>query len=190
MLVNTCRLIQMTYRSKFSQYNIDVKVVVFVTISLLVASNTIAEERLSYQETQIIVAASAQVLLKQNTTRTLLEFCANKFKHLSESAHKASQNWQKQHTEVVNNAITINRSIARTIETYDSIFAAEKFTLKIDSQIYDSTQKIKAEITNKSRKQQHYLCNRLILSTAMGEWDLLKLIPEHVRRVNKFKIKD
>jgi len=145
---------------------------------------------LSYQDTQIIVGSAAQVLLKQNTLTTLLNHCATKFKHLHDSAHTASQDWQKKHATIITKAIDINRYISKTIETHDSSFAAEKFYLKIDSQVYDSTQQFKVDLENKSRKQQHYLCNRLILSTAMGDRDLVKVIPEHYQRVNKFKLKE
>lgn len=143
-----------------------------------------------YLDSQIIIGSSAQVLLKQNTSITLLNYCALKFKHLAKSAHSAGQDWQLKHAEVINKANAINRYIASTIEIRDSRFAAEKFQLKIDAQVYDGAQKFKSEITGKNRKQQHYLCNRLILSTALGEWDLIKMIPQHVQRVLQFKLKE
>ncbi len=151
---------------------------------------TVNKPLLDYQGTQIIIGSAAQVLLKQNTSNTLLGYCANKFKHLSQSAHTASHDWQQKHAKIVLKAKDINRYVAKIIETHESSFAAEKFQLKIDSQVYDSAQKFKNEMIDKSRKQQHYLCNRLILSTAMGEWDLVNTIPEHYQRVNQFKLKE
>ncbi len=143
-----------------------------------------------YQDSQIIIGSSAQVLLKQNTSITLLNYCAIKFKHLAKSAHSAAQDWQLKHAVIINKANSINHYVASTIEIRDSSFAAEKFRLKIDAQVYDGAQKFKNEMASKSRKQQHYLCNRLILSTAIGEWDLVKVIPQHVQRVLQFKLKE
>ena len=152
-------------------------------------SNPHNELLLRYQDTQIIVSSAAQVLLKLKTSNTLLDYCAIKFKHLNHSANTASQDWQNKHAEIITKANNINRYVAKTIETHDSSFAAEKFNLQIDLQIYDGAQKLKTELTSKNRKRQHYLCNRLILSTAMGDGDLAKVIPEHFQRVNEFKFK-
>jgi len=129
-------------------------------------------------------------LLKHKASVTLLNYCATKFSHLSQSAKSASHDWQQKHARFINKANAINQYVASQIAVYDSSFAAEKFQLKIDAQVYDNTQKIKLEITNKNRKQQHYLCNRLILSTAMGEWDMNKQIPQHVQRVLQFELKE
>ena len=171
--------------------------ILLATAMLLLVSRATGEPQetvsgpiLDYQDTQLIIGSAAQVLLKQNTSNTLLGYCANKFKHLSQSAHTASNDWQQKHAKVISKAKAINRYVGKIIETHDSTFAAEKFQLKIDSQVYDSTQKFKDEMAIKSRKQQHYLCNRLILSTAMGEWDLVNTIPEHFQRVNEFKLKE
>ncbi len=178
------------YRLIINHYLLAVFSLTLVASLTVTTGNVTGAERISLQESQIIVASSAQVLLKQNTTTTLLNYCATTFKHLSKSAQKSATGWQMKHAQIVNKADKINRYVASTIEKYDSIFAAEKFYLKIDSQVYDSTQIFKAEIANKSRKQQHYFCNRLILSTAMGEWDLVNVIPEHVQRVKSFKLKN
>ncbi len=153
-------------------------------------ANTPKEPMLGYQDTQIIVGSAAQVLLKQNTSSMLLDYCATKFKHLYHSAHSASQKWQEKHAAIISKANDINRYVANSIETHGSSFEAEKFYLKIDLQVHDSALKFKTEFASKNRKQQHYLCNRLILSTEIGDGDLAKMIPEHYQRVNEFKLKE
>jgi len=87
-------------------------------------------EILNYQDSQTIVGSAAQVLLKQKTSNTLLAYCADKFKHLSQSAQTASQDWQNKHARIITKANDINHYVARTIAMHDSIFAAEKFSLK------------------------------------------------------------
>ncbi|VAW99586.1 hypothetical protein MNBD_GAMMA21-1649 [hydrothermal vent metagenome] len=184
----------MVYSLKISKLQHGITIVLLilgVSASISTASEEPAKAVMpGYQTSQIIIGSSAQVLLKQNTSITLLNYCALKFKHLAKSAHSAAQNWQLEHAEIINKANAINRYVASTIEIRDSSFAAEKFQLKIDAQVYDGAQKFKSELTSKNRKQQHYLCNRLILSTALGEWDLIKVIPQHVQRVLQFKLKE
>jgi len=167
-------------------------IVIFLLLPIKSSSGSQDEAKdltLGYLQTKVIVGSSAQILLKHKTTVTLLNYCATKFTHLSQSAISASHDWQQKHAPYIIKAKAITQYVANSIERHDSSFAAEKFQLKIDAQVYDNTQKIKLEMTNKNRKQQHYVCNRLILSTAIGEWDMNKKIPQHVQRVLQFELK-
>jgi len=143
---------------------------------------------LSYQTTQAIMASTAQVL-KQQAQVKLLDYCSTTFKHLSRSAHNAADDWNNKHRVLITKAKDIKQYIYTNLAQYGSPFVAERLDLKIDAQIHQHNQNVENILVRNSRKRQHYLCNRLILSIAAGEWDLSKQIPEHRQRVLRFELK-
>ena len=164
--------------------------------SVLNADRPVAEDQshkpqplISYETAQVIMHASAQILMKHQAATRLLEHCAMTFKHLDKSAQHAAQDWKTKHGPIVTRAKKIKYYIYQNIAQHDHPFEAEKLDLKIDAQIIAHIENLKTNLASNKRKQQHYLCNRLILSISAGEWDIDRVIPEHRQRILTFKLK-
>jgi hypothetical protein len=57
----------------------------------------------------------------------------------------------------------------------------------MDALVTKSVQQLSNEFAARPVKEQHYLCNRLILSIATGERDLRLQDPEETKRLMDFK---
>jgi hypothetical protein len=77
--------------------------------------------------------------------------------------------------------------VSHSIQDQQSDFSATKFTLDVETLIHNSVTSFRSELANKSRKDRHYLCNRMILSISAGEWDLTQKAPDAVGIISRFK---
>lgn len=154
------------------------------------AENTGTDEALSHEQAQRWMQAVGQIYLREQMTFQLLADCAGEFNHLSESADRARTNWQSTNNPSVKKANRIQDFVTHTIQSQQSDFEAVKFTLNIETLVHNSVSGFRSKLAEKSRKDRHYVCNRMILSISAGEWDLDQQIPEAISIVNTFKETD
>ena len=146
------------------------------------------EERLlNHEQAQSAMQAVGQIYLREQITFTLLTDCASEFKHLTESADHAKTSWLNTNATAIEKAKRIQEIVAHSIQIQQSDFGAVKFTLDIETLVHNGVTLFRSELTNKSRKQRHYICNRLILSISAGEWDLHNQVSEAVSTINEFQ---
>ena len=140
-----------------------------------------------FDKAKDLMTAVGKLKLTTAQLENSLHYCAQKFPHLKESAHHAQLSWQKENQTIVSQTALVNSTVIESVRQYASPFIAEKMALEMDHVVSQSVQHLTTEFTMKSRKEQHYLCNRLILSTAAGERDLQTQNPDETHRLMTFK---
>lgn len=148
---------------------------------------TQTDDVLSHEQARTLMHAVGQVYLREQMTFNLLADCAGEYKHLTESAERAKKSWLHKNSATVKKSTQIQDYVSQSIQAQQSNFGAVKFTLDIETLIHNSVTSFRSELANKSRKDRHYLCNRLILSISAGEWDLTRQVPDAISIISKFK---
>ena len=146
-----------------------------------------ASHSFTFDTANELMAAVGKLQLTTARLRQSLAYCPATFPHLQESARNAGLEWQKRNEAILSQAILITNAVISSVKHNASAFVAEKMALEMESVVAQSVQQSSNEFTAKSRKEQHYLCNRLILSIAAGERDLQQLHPAATQRVMGFK---
>jgi len=157
-------------------------------LSQALTSDLYASPSVTHEQAQSVMNAVGQIYLREQMTYTLLLDCAGEFKHLAESADRAKQNWQKSNMLIVEKSKRIQDIVAKSIQEQQTDFSAVKFTLDIETLIHNSVTSFRSELASKTRKQRHYVCNRLILSITAGEWGLNQKTPNAVATISEFQI--
>jgi len=157
-------------------------------LCLTFTSQLDASPAVDHEQAQSVMNAVGQIYLREQMTYTLLLDCADEFKHLGESAEHAKQTWQTPNNPIVDKSKRIQDIVAKSIQEQHTDFGAVKFTLDIETLIHNSVTSFRSELSSKTRKQRHYVCNRLILSITAGEWDLSQKVPDAVAVISDFKL--
>ncbi|MGD8783370.1 MAG: hypothetical protein PVG75_02990 [Thioalkalispiraceae bacterium] len=142
---------------------------------------------ISHDQAQVLMHAVGQVYLREQLTYSLLADCAGEYKHLSDSASRAKLTWQATNNPTVLKSRHIQELVSQSIQAQRSDYDAVKFTLDVEALINRSVADFRTSLASKSRKQRHYLCNRLILSISAGKWDLQQRIPQAVTTISDFE---
>jgi hypothetical protein len=134
-----------------------------------------------------LMAAVGKIKLTTAQLENSLTYCPAKFPHLSESAKNASTAWHKDNQAVLEQTELVNRIVIASVKQHASAFIAEKMALDMDALVSKSVQQLGDEFAARPVKEQHYLCNRLILSIATGKRNLLQQDPDETQRLMDFK---
>ena len=161
--------------------------ILFSLLITLPGQASTEERLLNHEQAQSAMQAVGQIYLREQITFTLLADCSNEFKHLAESADLAKTSWRKTNTAIVEKSKRIQQLVAHSIQKQQSDFGAVKFTLDIEALIHNGVSHFRSELAGKSRKQRHYVCNRLILSITAGEWDLNKQVTDAATTITEFQ---
>lgn len=127
---------------------------------------------LEYSVARALNQAVAKILLEQQTTVQLLGDCATFYPHLASSADHTLLDWRKRNLEIIGKTNAVKSMLNKSIKEKSNPFEAEKYALTTERIIQDSVAEFKNKLKAYPTKQRHYLCNRLILSTASGERDI------------------
>lgn len=141
----------------------------------------------NYEQAQRFMQAVAKILLREQLTHTLLDSCSASYAHLKSSAEQSRKKWHDMNRETLTRTKRVQKSVIQNIHETQSPQNAEKFSRDIDDLILNSVAGFKQELENKSRKDRHYVCNRLILSISAGDWDLSRQAPKAVKQITDFK---
>jgi len=125
-----------------------------------------------YLQTQRLTTALGKVLLSHKSTQALLALCAQNFPHLSGSVDEAQQHLAQVNKPFVNKAHAIQQHLVHSIAEQQNKFDAEKFSLEVDMAVQNAVTQFRQTLANYPRQEQHYVCNRLVLSVRAGEWDI------------------
>jgi len=145
------------------------------------------QQAIAFSTANELMAAVGKIKLTTAQLENSLAYCPAKFPHLSESAKNASTEWHKDNQAVLEQAALVNRIVIASVKQHASAFIAEKMALDMDNLVTKSVQQLSNEFAARPVKEQHYLCNRLILSITTGERDLLQQDPAETRRLMDFK---
>lgn len=157
-------------------------------LCLTFTSQLEASPAVDHEQAQSAMNAVGQIYLREQLTYSLLLDCSGEFRHLAESADLARQAWQIPNTPIVEKSKRIQDTVANSIQQQQTEFGAVKFTLDIETLIHNSVTSFRSELSSKTRKQRHYVCNRLILSITAGEWDLSQKVPDAVAVISDFNL--
>jgi hypothetical protein len=168
------------------------KVLYFLGLAMLVgplysAETTAADTKLDYLQANHIMRSAAQLILKEHTTYRLLETCAERFPHLAQTANQTKNVWREHHRGITDKSQQIKQFVTHDLAIHNSAFAADNFALQIDQLIYDGVNTAIQELSQKTRKEQHYLCNRMILSVSTGDWNLSNRVKNDYEKVLNYK---
>lgn len=144
-------------------------------------------QAIAFSTANELMAAVGKIKLSTAQLENSLAYCPAKFPHLSDSAKNASSEWHKDNQAVLEQTALVNRLVIASVRQHASPFIAEKMALDMDVLVTKSVQQLNDEFAAKPVKEQHYLCNRLILSIATGERDLLQQDPAETQRLMDFK---
>ena len=146
-----------------------------------------ASPPLAFATANELMAAVGKVKLTTAQLENSLEYCPARFPHLRESAQHARSQWQRDNQAVLEQTTRVSNAVLESVRQNASPFVAEKMALDVDALVSQSVQQLSTEFAAKPAKEQHYLCNRLILSIATGERDLRVQDPEETQRLMNFK---
>jgi hypothetical protein len=146
-----------------------------------------AHQPIAFSTANELMAAVGKIKLTTAQLENSLAYCPAKFPHLSDSAKNASTEWHKDNQAVLEQTALVNRLVIASVRQHASAFIAEKMALDMDALISKSVQQLSSEFAARPVKEQHYLCNRLILSIATGERNLLQQDPAETQRLMDFK---
>lgn len=175
----------MSYIKKYTVCRAYLLTLIVGSFSLTVtATETTA---LPFNTANSLMLAVGKEKLATAQLENTLNHCSTKFPHLQQSANNARRNWQKRNQTVLQQTALVNKAVIESVKQHASPFIAEEMALKMDNVIKQTTKQQISEFRAKSRKQQHYLCNRLILSVTAGEQDLQQQNPDETARLMTFK---
>ena len=145
------------------------------------------DEPIPYQTASSLLSAASKIRLSTDKLMTNLQFCGETFSHLQEGTVKARQQWLARNQAVLEHTAQVNRHIINNIRQSASPFAAEKMALDMDVLVSTDVNTFMQEFRDKGRKEQHYLCNRLILSIPDGDHDLATQTSTETKQLLDFK---
>jgi hypothetical protein len=164
--------------------------VLFVLPVLALAPTVFAQSEphtIPYQTASDLLSAASKIRLSTDKLVTNLQYCGEKFPHLQDGAIKARQQWYTRNQAVLAQATQISTHIIENIRQSASPFTAEKMALDMDSLVSTDVNAFMLEFKEKGRKEQHYLCNRLILSIPDGDHDLVTQNSTETKLLLEFK---
>ncbi len=140
-----------------------------------------------YAQAQANLHAVGKLRLQAQRIQRTLNLCADRYQHLRESASEALHQWQLTNQPILDKTSRVSETVLQNVRQLNSPFAAEKLALEIDTLISSQVTTFEQDFSQKPRKQQHYLCNRLILSISTGEHDLANTTPAATRLIMEYK---
>ena len=146
-----------------------------------------ASGAIAFDTANELMAAVGKVKLATAQLENTLTYCPARFPHLQESANHARAQWRAGNQAVLDQSARVNNAVLESVKHNASAFTAEKMALEMDALVTHSVQQLSTQFAAKPVKEQHYLCNRLILSIATGERDLRIQDPDETRRLMNFK---
>jgi hypothetical protein len=146
-----------------------------------------ATQAIAFDTANALMAAVGKVKLTTAQVESSLAYCPARFPHLLESAEHARSQWHEDNQTVLDQTARVNTAVLESVKQNASAFIAEKMALEMDALVAHSVQQLNTEFAAKPAKEQHYLCNRLILSIATGERDLRVQDPDETQRLMDFK---
>lgn len=142
---------------------------------------------MDYQTARAVMQAIGKIQFQAHQLDNLLSYCGKEFSHLAESAGRAGRRWHKTNNPVIQHAVDTESLVLDSVKQSNSLFAAEKLALELDHLVSSKAKAFRQDFQNRTRKQQHYLCNRFILSVTAGERDLSNEIPEATHLIMEYK---
>jgi hypothetical protein len=146
-----------------------------------------ASQAIAFDTANELMAAVGKVKLTTAQLENTLTYCPTRFPHLLESAEHARTQWHTGNQAVLDQTARVNTAVLESVKHNASAFTAEKMALEMDALVTQSVQQLSTQFAAKPMKEQHYLCNRLILSIATGERDLRIQDPVETQRLMNFK---
>ena len=146
-----------------------------------------ASQVIAFDTANELMAAVGRVKLATAQLENTLSYCPARFPHLLESARHARVQWQAGNQAVLDQTARVNSAVLESVKLNASPFVAEKMALEMDALVTHSVHELSTQFAAKPVKEQHYLCNRMILSIATGERDLRIQDPDETRRLMNFK---
>jgi len=143
-------------------------IVVLLSASLCTAASDMLDAGLARK----LAPAVARVSLQHKSTLALLSYCSQHYNQLKTSASHAVSTWVRNNQKILSKAEAIRLRLLDDISHKQTPLDAEQFALAIDTAVQRSVQQCRQALAAYPKKQQHYLCNRLILSVTAGEWDV------------------
>lgn len=140
-----------------------------------------------YQTANSLLSAASKIRLSTDKLISNLQFCGETFSHLQEGADKARQQWLARNQAVLTHAAQVSSHIIDHIRQSASPFTAEKMALDMDVLVRTDVNAFMQAFRDKGRKEQHYLCNRLILSIPDGDHDLATQNSTEAKLLLEFK---
>ena len=146
-----------------------------------------ASQPIAFDTANELMAAVGKVKLATAQLENSLTYCPTRFPHLLESAEHARTQWYAGNQVILDQTARVNTAVLESVKHNASSFTAEKMALEMDALVTQSVQQLSTQFAAKPVKEQHYLCNRLILSIATGERDLRIQDPDETQRLMNFK---
>jgi len=142
---------------------------------------------ISYPTANSLLIAVSKIRLSKTRLLGNLQYCGETFPHLRQIADKAQQQWLVRNQPVLAEARRVSTTIFDNVKQTSSAYNAEKMVLDIDALVSRDTELFMQQFKDRRRKEQHYLCNRLILSIPEGDHDLVKQNPSESTQLREFK---
>jgi len=151
-------------------------------------STGLSADSMEYNQARLLNQITAKVILAQQTTLRLLDYCAAQYAHLADPASQAKQEWHSRNRLIINKTQAIRDLLFNMIKTQQNPFNAEKYALDMDKLVNVGITQFKNKLAGYPTRQRHYICNRFILSSAKGDRDIAVLQPEVFKQINDFKL--
>jgi hypothetical protein len=119
-----------------------------------------------------LAPAVARVLLQRASTTALLQDCGQHYPHLQHAADRARSHWLHSNRQILQRADSLRERLLAGLKQEQSRFSAELFALNIDKVVRQTVLRFEHTLAAYPARQQHQLCNRLILSVRAGDWDI------------------
>jgi hypothetical protein len=162
---------------------------VLTTLSVpCVSSAETVSPVVDYQTANTLLVAASKIQLSQKKLLANLQLCGETFAHLAEGANKARTQWMGRNHVVLDKATQVSTFITANLRDVASPFTAEKMAMEMSALVEQDTRAFVEQFKSRTRKHQHYLCNRLILSIPDGEQDLDKENPAETRALLDFQL--
>ena len=152
------------------------------TAALTAASQPLID----FDKSSTLLTAASKIRVTNEKVLGNLQFCQESFPHLLESAEHARQVWHTRNEAILQHATSVSKYVINNIKQDSSAFVAEKMVLDMDLSVSQEVEQFLHNFRNKGRKEQHYLCNRLILSISDGEHDLERQNSTETRQLLDF----
>lgn len=165
-----------------------INTIAYIFIVLPLGSSAQPEtEPVPYEMANTLWLAVSKVQTSHAKVLHNLDYCGIQFSHLHDVTAKSRSTWLEQNTAVLAQAERVRRYLINDMRVHASAFAAEKMTMDIDARINKDVEDFMHTFKNTGRKDQHYLCNRLILSIPDGEHDLNVQNASETKALKDFK---
>lgn len=142
---------------------------------------------IDYKHAKSLNQSIGKIFLAEQTTFTLLDFCADNYKYIRDATSNAREKWNRHNQPILTRARTLQSRLFRSIKNQHGEFNTEKYALQVDVLVQNGVSTLKYKLQSYNPKQRHYLCNRIVLSVSTGEWDIDRKIPEAYQMIKSFK---